>query len=109
MIYKRKKDSLKQAYILLITCSLSRAVHLQLVDNQKIDEFITTFKRFVARRGRPERIYSDNAKTFKAAATWIKSIRKSKLIHDYLVKNHISGNSTSVEPHIGGGGGVGSV
>ena len=69
MIYKVKKHSLKQAYILSITCSLSRAVHL---------EFIRAFKRFVATRGRLERIYSDHAKTIKAAATWIKSIRKSK-------------------------------
>ena len=47
--YKGKKDSLKQAYILLITCSLSRAVHIELVGSQKIEEFIRAFKRFVAR------------------------------------------------------------
>ena len=87
--YKGKKDSRKQAYILLITCSLSRAVHIELVASQKMEECIRAFKRFVARRGRPERIYSDNTKTFKAAAPWIKSIRKSELIHDYLAENHI--------------------
>ena len=83
MIFKGKKDSLKQAYILLITCSLTRAAHLELVGSQKIKEFTRAFKRFVARRGRPERINSDNAKTFKAEATSNKSIRKSGLIHDY--------------------------
>ena len=90
MIYKGRKDSLKQAYILLITCSLSRAVHLELVGSQKIEEFIRAFRCFVATRGRPERIYPDNANTFKAAATWIKSIRKSEFIHDYLAENHIT-------------------
>ena len=90
MSCKGKKDSLKQAYILLITCSWSRAVHLELVGSQKIEEFIRAFKCFVARRGRTERIYSDNAKTFKAAATWIKSIRKFELIHNYLRENHIN-------------------
>ena len=90
MIYNGKKDSRKQAYILSITCSLGRAVHLELVGSQKIEEFIRAFKRFVARRGRPKRINSDNAKTFKTAASWIKSIRKSELIHDYLTKNHIT-------------------
>ena len=34
MIYKGNKDSLKQAYILLITCSWSRAVHLELIGSQ---------------------------------------------------------------------------
>ena len=77
MIYKGRKDSLKQPYILLITCSLNRAIHLELVGIQKIEEFIRALKPFVARRGRPECIYSENAKTFKAAAaTWINSIRK---------------------------------
>ena len=57
IIHKGRKNSLKQAYILLITCSLSRAVHIELVGSQKIEEFIRAFKRFVARRGRPEWIY----------------------------------------------------
>ena len=77
MIYKGRKDSLKQPCILLITYSLNRAVHLELVGIQKIEEFIRTLKPFLARRGRPECIYSENAKNFKAAAaTWINSIRK---------------------------------
>ena len=74
----------------MITYSLSRAVHIELVGSQKIEELMRAFKGFAARRGRPERIYSDNAKTFKAAATWIKSIRKSELIHDYLAENYIT-------------------
>ena len=57
--YKGKKDSLKQAYVFLITCSLSRAAHIELVGSQKIEEFIREFKRFVARRGkRTRRTYS---------------------------------------------------
>ena len=90
IIYKGRKDSPKQAYVFLITYSLSRAVHRVLVGNQKMEEFIRAFKRFMERRGKPERIYSDNAKTFKVAATWIKSIRKSELIYSYLMENHIT-------------------
>ena len=57
--YEGKKDSLKQAYVFLITCSLSRAAHIELVGSQKIEEFIREFKRFVARRGkRTRRTYS---------------------------------------------------
>ena len=52
MIYKRKKDSLKLFNILLITCILSWAVHLELVGSRKIEEFIRAFKRFVGRRRR---------------------------------------------------------
>ena len=67
IFYKGKNKNLKKSYILLITCSLSRAVHLELVQRQKLEELIICFKRFVARRGRPQKLYSDNAKTFKGA------------------------------------------
>ena len=55
-----------------------------MVQGQKLEEFIICFKRFVARRGRPQKIYSDNAKTFKAAADWVKAIIKSKRFQDCL-------------------------
>ena len=70
MIYKGKKDSLKQVYILLITCGFCRAAHLELVRSQKIEESIRAFKRFVARQRRPERIYSDNWQFNLSRASW---------------------------------------
>ena len=44
ILYKGKTFNLKKAYILLITCNLSRAVHLELVQSQKLEEFIICFK-----------------------------------------------------------------
>ena len=84
IFYKGKNKNLKKAYILLITCSLSRVVHLELVQSQKLEEFNICFKRFLARRGKPQKVYSDNAKTFKAAADWVKAIIKSKRFQDCL-------------------------
>ena len=78
-----------KAYILLITCSLSRAVYLGMAQSQKLDEFIIYFKRFIARRGRPHKVYSDNAKTFKAAADSVKAIIKSERFQDYLSESCI--------------------
>ena len=57
----------RKLYILLFTCAVVRAVHLELVDSLSLEDFILAFKRFVARRGHPSIIYSDNAQTFKAA------------------------------------------
>ena len=69
VIYEGRKDSLKQASVLLINYSLSRVIHLELVCSQKVEECIRAFKRFVARQGRPARRYSDKAKAYKATAT----------------------------------------
>ena len=48
-------------------------------------------KRLIAKRGRSQVIYSDNAKTFVAASKWIKKINKDELIQEYLIKEKIQG------------------
>ena len=62
---KPGKDN--KAYGLIMTCAVTRAVHLELLRSMETDEFLMAFERFVARRGTPKIIYSDNAKTFKKA------------------------------------------
>ena len=69
--------------ILLIACSLSRAVHLEMAESQKLDNFIICFNRFVAHPGRPQKVYSDHVNTFKATDDWSKAIIKSERIQDY--------------------------
>ena len=56
-------------YILLFTCAVSRAVHLELVNSLSLTHFLLAFRRFVSRRGLPKTVFSDNAKTFKSAST----------------------------------------
>ena len=58
----------KKFYILLFTCGVVRAVHLELVSSLTTEETLLALRRFVARRGLPSVIYSDNARTFVAAA-----------------------------------------
>ena len=71
----------KKAYILLFTCSLARAIHLELLPDQTTDGFIRALKILIARRGCPEAIYSENAKTDMVASKWIKKINKSEILH----------------------------
>ena len=79
---KSKKEA--KAYLALYACSLTRAVHLDLVKSLTAPEFIISLKRFIARRGRPELIYSDNAATFQAAAKWVKEVREDEKLNDLL-------------------------
>jgi hypothetical protein len=44
---------------------------------------------FVARRGRPKKIYSDNGKTFKAAANWIRKVMKQEQFQNFLARQNI--------------------
>ena len=56
----------KKLYVLLFTCGVVRAVHLELVSFLSSPETLMAFRRFVARRGVPRNVFSDNAKGFKA-------------------------------------------
>ena len=64
---KTKKDSVSKVYILLFTCASSRALHLELSPDMKVAAFIRAFKRFTARRGKPDITINDNFKTFKSS------------------------------------------
>ena len=87
--YRTAKNRERKSYILLYTCSLSRAIHLELLPDQTTTEFIHSLKKFIARRGRPRKIYSDNGKTFVAAATWLRKVMKEERFHNWLAEQRI--------------------
>ena len=66
-------------YICLFTCANTRAVHLELVEDLSADAFIRAFRRFISRRGFPERIITDNAKNFKSGSTRIVALNEQIL------------------------------
>ena len=84
----RGKSEIK-AYIILQTCALTRGVHMGLLSNSTCELFLSSFKRFIAVRGRPSKVISDNGSAFIAASKWIRNVRKAEKMHDYLAKQRI--------------------
>ena len=82
--YTSKAKTESKAYLALYACSLTRSVHLDLLKSLETSEFIGSLKRFIARRGRPEIIYSDNGSTFKAADKWLKRVQQDERFHALL-------------------------
>ena len=69
------KDSFGKAYGLIFTCAVTRAIHLETVKYLNTRELTDALTRFVARRGKPNTIHSDNAKGFiKLGATLNKNM-----------------------------------
>ena len=64
-------DKGTKVWVLLFTCATSRAVHLELVKSQKIDDVKRALRKFFALRSTPQLIFSDNAKTFHALLSHI--------------------------------------
>ena len=70
-----------KVYFCIFSCTVVRAIHLELVSGQTTSTFLNCFRRFCARRGTPRLIISDNSKTFKAA---------DKILHNLLSKNEVN-------------------
>ena len=87
--YRKRPKTEGKAYILLYACSLTCAVYVDLVPNLETTEFIRSLKCFIARRGRPQRIYSDNGKTFVSASKWIEQVMKDERIYGFLAQQGI--------------------
>ena len=81
--YRNQRTEAK-SYIVLFSCSLTRAVFLDLLPSLETKEFIKSLKRLIARRGRPSIIYSDNASTFVAASKWLRYVRKDEELNSLL-------------------------
>ncbi|XP_026464924.1 uncharacterized protein LOC113367541 [Ctenocephalides felis] len=99
-----------KAYICLFVCLVTKAIHIELVSDLTTNSFLATFKRFMARRGKPREIYSDNGTNFIGAASGLKELYKflqtksnqNKIVNDMTNEGvswkHIPPNS----PHFGG-------
>lgn len=87
--YKIKKKVQGKCYVALYTCATSRAVHLDLLPDMTAEELKGSLTEFIARRGRPAMIVSDNAKTFVAIAKWLRNLKRSQVLNDYLARREI--------------------
>ncbi len=67
LLQEHKKDKPGKVYFLLLTCLVYRAVHLEPLNNMTANTFLNALQRFMARRGMPQKIISDNGSNFVAA------------------------------------------
>ena len=58
-------STMYKSYILVITCTSSRSIHLEITPDLSGPAFIRSFIRFQGRRGSPSLVVSDNASAFK--------------------------------------------
>ena len=64
-IYVKQRRARLKRWGALLTCFITRAIHLEVVECLDIDSFISNLQRFMNRRGRPDEIFSDCGTNFK--------------------------------------------
>lgn len=105
-----RKAPVTKAYLALFVCLSTKAVHLELVNGLSTNEFLAAFKRFIARRGNPVRISSDNGTNFVGAANQLRELylflRKKEIkeeVQSFLASNEIDFSFIPPRsPHWGG-------
>ncbi|XP_071830918.1 uncharacterized protein [Apostichopus japonicus] len=78
-------------YGCLFTCLTVRAVHIEKLDSLDTESFLNGFRRFVARRGCPETVFSDNGTNFVGGEAELRRGMRdlsNKVIHAYAVKEN---------------------
>lgn len=88
-LYVKEGKKIQKCYVLILTCAVSRAVHLELVGDMSVAEFMLGFRRFVSRRGLPSFIMSDNSPTFKCASSELTTILNDPRFQKYLNSRNI--------------------
>uniref|UniRef100_A0A8R1ILM3 Integrase catalytic domain-containing protein n=1 Tax=Caenorhabditis japonica TaxID=281687 RepID=A0A8R1ILM3_CAEJA len=82
-------------WVFLATCIVTRAVHLECVMDNSTRQLLLALRRFVARRGAPETILSDNAPTFVLGLKMINTnvvefVNQSRTLTNYLASKEIA-------------------
>lgn len=105
---KTRGCKLIKGYICLFVCFATKTIHIELVTELSKEVFLLALKRFVARRGKPKHIFSDNGTNFVAASSELKQIYKFladnlSSLSDALSKDNIEWSlNPPYSPHFGG-------
>ncbi len=105
-----RKPTLVKTYAAVFVCMCTKAVHLELCSSLSTDDFLATLQRFIARRGCPSHIFSDNGTNFLGAREEIReiqnlteSVKTRKAVHNFAITNSIQWHNIPPRaPHFGG-------
>ncbi|XP_064080576.1 uncharacterized protein LOC135197436 [Macrobrachium nipponense] len=94
---------LDKVYIVVFTCTSTRACHLEVVKDLTSTAFLNSFRRFTARRSCPCRMISDNATNFKTGSSLIQSLYDDTDVQSTLTRENCKWTFiTPRAPHQGG-------
>lgn len=87
---ERRED---KQWVLLATCMVTRAVHFEIVNSLSAIQCVNALRRFIARRGKPTLILSDNASNFALGSDIISTKYYGCSIRsEILAESHPQGN-----------------
>lgn len=98
-----------KVYVCKFVCMTIKAVHLEIVSDLSTDGFLAAFRCFIARRGIPTNVYSDNGTNFRGANNYFKELyvilnsdKHKSQMERFAVEHRIAWHFIpSMAPHFG--------
>lgn len=91
-----------KCFICVFVCLATRAVHLELVSDLTKEAFLAAMNRFIARRGKPRNIFSDNGTTFVGAFNELANLLSQDLDFSEIDPGINFSFIPAYTPHFGG-------
>ena len=105
IVIRQRRSELKR-YGCIMTCMTTRAIHLEVAPDLTTSSFLNALRRFIARRGNIQHLYSDNGSNFVGAERVMRNYMNAwnkEQIYDHL---RLKGIEWSFNPpgasHMGG-------
>jgi len=86
------KNEAVKIWICLFTCCVTRGIHLEYTLDLSAPTFLNCLRRFISRKGKPDKIISDNASHFKLTAKVLDKVWQD-LIDDPSIQYYFSTKS----------------
>ncbi|XP_026742765.1 uncharacterized protein LOC113504589 isoform X2 [Trichoplusia ni] len=93
---------LVKSFICVFVCLATRAIHLELVSDLTREAFLAAMNRFIARRGKPRNIFSDNGTTFVGAFNELANLLSQDLNFSTIDPGINFSFIPAYTPHFGG-------
>uniref|UniRef100_A0A8D8M273 Integrase catalytic domain-containing protein n=1 Tax=Cacopsylla melanoneura TaxID=428564 RepID=A0A8D8M273_9HEMI len=87
----RRNSPVIKGYFAIFVCFATKAVHLEVLTSLSADCFLASLDRFIARRGLPSHMFSDQGTNFKGAARIIDETFAFLKSHEPSITDHLSG------------------
>jgi hypothetical protein len=105
-----RSKTITKVYIAIFVCFATKAVYIEVGTSLTTEAFLAALRRFIARRGKPRTIYSDNGTNFQGAANQLYEIytklqfsSKMARVQDFLANEGCDWNFIPPHgPHFGG-------
>lgn len=93
--FVRRGRSQTKRYGVVFTCLTMRAIHIEVAHSLDTDSFINSMRRFIARRGKPELVRSDNGGNFVRGEKELRSAIdgwNQEAISEFLLQRSVQWN-----------------